>query len=54
MVISRCCKSGLYIVQEFYVCERCNFGCDTIALCPTQKEEGYDAGSALETQESFG
>jgi hypothetical protein len=32
MVVSRCCKSKVYIMHDYYVCEECNVWCDTIAI----------------------
>ena len=31
MVLSRCCKKDVHIEGDFYVCEKCGRGCDTIS-----------------------
>lgn len=39
MIVSRCCHSDMYIVHDYYVCERCHFACDTIVLNNYHKED---------------
>lgn len=30
MLVSRCCKSDIYIELDYYVCEKCGRACDII------------------------
>jgi hypothetical protein len=54
MIVSRCCKSDLYIEQGFYFCKKCNYDCDTIFLRLENKDDSYEPGDSSETQEFIG
>lgn len=50
MIVSRCCKAGLYIVHDYYVCDRCDLACDTMQLTGiVEREEQDDSGIETET-----
>jgi hypothetical protein len=55
MVISRCCKKGVYVNctsegTSFYVCCRCDNACDTIAEGRSLGGTQYDARREAEIE----
>jgi hypothetical protein len=42
MIVSRCCKDYLTVVQDHYVCEKCNLHCDAVLSLSWTDEEGHD------------
>lgn len=36
MIVSRCCKKGLFIEHDYYVCDDCGRSCDTIMWTTTE------------------
>lgn len=49
MVISYCCKYPVSIVYDYYVCDHCGRGCDTLIGNP-RMEMQHDTGYVRKTE----
>lgn len=41
MILSRCCKTPVYVLADYYVCEKCDKHCATVSLIQ-RMEKGND------------
>ncbi len=53
MILSRCCKDGVNVIHDYYVCETCDRACDTISSL-NWTGESDEFGYSTEAQEIFG
>lgn len=54
MILSRCCKNIVYIVHDYYVCDKCHLCCATIdssRIVKTKKENFDDTRITSKTSE---
>ncbi len=43
MILSRCCKENVFILIDYYVCEKCHRSCDTLFSMDFMSESQDDA-----------
>jgi hypothetical protein len=43
MIVSRCCKELVYVVHDYYVCEKCHVPCMTTFSLNMDDEYEHDA-----------
>jgi hypothetical protein len=43
MILSRCCKDDLEVVQDYYVCVSCGKSCDTVFVLSLETDRHDDS-----------
>ncbi len=48
MIVSRCCKEGLDVECDYFICEKCGKPCDTIFVINLETDSHDDKRSFFE------